>query len=121
LRQDLSTTQAARSALATQVLASQTTNSSLTTSNATLTQQLTSVHRQLAFLERKLKDRDEELREKKKLAENVQDEVVALTIQLNAVDREKEKLKGDNAELVRRWMERMRTEVERTNRESGWE
>ncbi|KAH0285273.1 ATG16-domain-containing protein [Aureobasidium namibiae CBS 147.97] len=121
LRQDLSTTQAARSALSTQLLASQTTSASLTTSNATLTQQLTSVHRQLAFLERKLKDRDEELREKKKLAENVQDEVVALTIQLNAVDREKEKLKGDNAELVRRWMERMRSEVERTNRESGWE
>lgn len=44
-----------------------------------------------------------------------------MTIQFNAVEREKEKLRGDNAELVRRWMERMRTEVERTNRESGWE
>lgn len=86
-----------------------------------MTSQLTSVHRQLAFLERKLKDRDEELRQKKKLVEDVQDEVVALTIQFNAVEREKEKLRGDNAELVRRWMERMRTEVERTNRESGWE
>jgi chromosome segregation ATPase len=121
LRQDLTTTQAARSTLATQLLTYQTTNTSLTTSNSTLTQQLTSVHRQLAALERKLKDRDEELREKKKLVEEVQDDILVANIQFNAVERENEKLKGENADLVRRWMERMGTEVERANRESGWE
>ena len=61
------------------------------------------------------------MREKKKLVGEVQDDILALTMELNAVEREKEKLKGENGELVRRWMERMRTEVERTNRESGWE
>jgi chromosome segregation ATPase len=79
------------------------------------------VHRQLAALERKLKDRDEELKEKKKLVEEVQDDILVATMELNAAEREREKLKGENAELVRRWMERMRTEIERTNRESGWE
>ncbi|KAI4725666.1 hypothetical protein E4T49_06573 [Aureobasidium sp. EXF-10728] len=121
LRQDLSTTQAARSALASQLQTHQTTNTALTTSNKTLTAQLTSVHRQLASVERKLKDRDEELRAKKKLVEQVQDEIVALTVELNAVVREKEKLKAENGELVRRWMERMTTEVDRANREGGWE
>lgn len=121
LRQDLSTTQAARSSLATQLQTLQTTTTTLTTSNTTLTSQLTSVHKQLAFLERKLKDRDAELREKKKLVEEVQDEILALTMELNAVGREKEKLKEENGELVRRWMERMTTEVDRANREGGWE
>jgi phage-related minor tail protein len=86
-----------------------------------LTSQLTSVHRQLAALERKLKDREEELREKKKLVDNVQDDMLALTIQYNAVERENEKLVGENGELVRRWMDRMGMEAERTNRESGWD
>ncbi|KAK6004858.1 hypothetical protein QM012_007637 [Aureobasidium pullulans] len=121
LRQDLSTTQAARSSLSSQLQTLQTTTTSLTTSNATLTSQLTSVHKQLASLERKLKDRDEELREKKKLVEEVQDEILVLTMELNAVGREKEKLKNENGELVRRWMERMTTEVDRANRDSGWE
>jgi hypothetical protein len=79
------------------------------------------VHRQLAALERKLKDRDEELREKKKLVDNVQDDMLALTIQYNAVERKNEKLVGENGELVRRWMDRMGMEAERTNRESGWD
>ncbi|KAI5238667.1 autophagy protein 16 [Aureobasidium subglaciale] len=121
LRQDLTTTQAARSSLATQLSTLQTATTTLTASNATLTQQLTATHRQLVSLERKLKDRDEELRKKKKLVEEVQDEILALTVELNAVGREKEKLKGENGELVRRWMERMGMEVDRANREGGWE
>lgn len=79
------------------------------------------MHKQLSSLERKLKDRDAELKEKKKLVEEVQDEILALTVELNAVGREKEKLKNENGELVRRWMERMTTEVDRANREGGWE
>jgi chromosome segregation ATPase len=121
LRHDLTATQAARSTLSTQLSASNAQNTSLTTSNTMLTSQLVSVHRQLAALERKLKDRDEELREKKKLVDKVQDDLLALTIEKNATEREKEKLRGENGELVRRWMDRMRTEVERTNRESGWD
>lgn len=61
------------------------------------------------------------MREKKKLVEEVQDEILALTVELNAVGREKEKLKGENGELVRRWMERMGREVDKANREGGWE
>ncbi|THV74734.1 autophagy protein 16 [Aureobasidium pullulans] len=121
LRQDLTTTQAARSSLQTQLQTLQASTTSLTTANATLTQQLTATHRQLAALERKLKDRDEELREKKKLVEDVQDETVALNMELNAMEREKQRLKGENAELVRRWMERMHVEVDKANREGGWE
>ncbi|KAH0361004.1 hypothetical protein KCU65_g9023, partial [Aureobasidium melanogenum] len=121
LRQDLSTTQAARSSLASQLLTLQTTTTNLTTTNTTLSSQLAAVHKLLAVSERKLKDRDEELKQKKKLVEEVQDEMLVLTMELNAVGRDKEKLKEENAELVRRWMERMTTEVDRANREAGWE
>jgi chromosome segregation ATPase len=88
LRHDLTAIQAARSHLSTQLLSSQAQNTSLTTSNTMLTSQLVSVHRQLASLERKLKDRDEELREKKKLVDQVQDDLVALTVEFNAAERE---------------------------------
>lgn len=47
--------------------------------------------------------------------------MLVLTMELNAVGRDKEKLKDENAELVRRWMERMTNEVDRANREAGWE
>jgi hypothetical protein len=53
--------------------------------------------------------------------DNVQDDMLALTIQYNAVESQNERLVGENGELVRRWMDRMGMEAERTNRESGWD
>lgn len=42
------------------------------------------------MLERKLRDRDEELREKRKMLEGVLDEVVALTMQVNLLEQERD-------------------------------
>lgn len=47
--------------------------------------------------------------------------MVALALQLNLSEERGQKLKGENEELVRRWMERMEGEVERVNRDSRWE
>ena len=63
----------------------------------------------------KLKDREEELRGKAKLIENVQDENVTLNLQLNMADEQAEKLKAENKELVDRWMARMGKEADKMN------
>jgi chromosome segregation ATPase len=74
--------------------------------------QLTSAVSQLTT---KLRDRDEELRGKAKLIENVQDENVTLNLQLNMADEQSAKLRQENKELVDRWMARMGREADQMN------
>jgi chromosome segregation ATPase len=71
----------------------------------------------LSQLTIKLKDREEELRGKAKLIENVQDENVTLNLQLNMAEEQSGKLKKENKELVDRWMARMGKEADRMNEE----
>ncbi|MCJ1241078.1 hypothetical protein MMC14_009082 [Varicellaria rhodocarpa] len=63
----------------------------------------------------KLRDRDEELRGKAKLLEDVHDETVSLTLQLNMAEANNQKLQTENKELVDRWMARMAQEAEAMN------
>lgn len=63
----------------------------------------------------KLKDREEELRGKAKLVENVQDENVTLNLQLNMAEEQSDKLRKENKELVDRWMARMGKEADKMN------
>lgn len=90
LRTDLASAQATRTTL-TAELASL--NSTLTSLQVSLTRTFTtanSLARDKALLERKLQDRDEELREKRKMLEGVLDEVVALTMQVNLLEQERD-------------------------------
>ncbi len=66
----------------------------------------------------RLRDRDEELRGKAKLVEDVQDEMVTLNLQLNMAEEQTEKLKKENQELIDRWMARMGKEADAMNDES---
>lgn len=66
----------------------------------------------------RLKDREEELRGKTKLVEEVQDEMVTLNLQLNIAEEQTEKLKEENKELVDRWMARKAKEADAMNDES---
>lgn len=72
----------------------------------------------LSQLTIKLRDRDEELRGKAKLIENVQDENVTLNLQLNMAEERSEQLKKENKELVDRWMARMGKEADQMNEDS---
>lgn len=65
----------------------------------------------------RLRDREDELREKAKLVENVQDENATLNLQLNMADEQQKKLKKENQDLVDRWMARMGKEADRMNSE----
>jgi len=71
-----------------------------------------------AMLARGLKDRDEELRGKAKFLEDVHDETVSLTLQLNMADERSQKLEKENKELVDRWMMRMAQEADAMNDKS---
>ncbi|KAI5457798.1 autophagy-related protein 16 [Mariannaea sp. PMI_226] len=63
----------------------------------------------------RLKDRDYELREKRKLIEQVQDEMIALNLQMSMAEKERDKVKKENKELIDRWMKRMAQEADAMN------
>ena len=65
-----------------------------------------------------MRDRDEELKGKSKLLEDLHDETVSLTLQLNVTEEQIEKLRGENKDLVDRWMARMGEEADAMNKES---
>lgn len=65
----------------------------------------------------KLRDREEELKGKAKLIEDVQDENVTLNLQLNVMEEQSKKLKKENQDLVDRWMARMGKEADLMNEE----
>ncbi|KZF26589.1 autophagy protein 16 [Xylona heveae TC161] len=68
-----------------------------------------------SLLERRLKDRDEELRGKGRLLDDVQDEMISLNLQLNMAEERSAKLEKENKELVDRWMARMEKEAQAMN------
>lgn len=53
--------------------------------------------------------------------EEIQDEMVALNLQLNMAEQEKDRLKKENEELTRRWLSKMEDEASRMNAQMGWE
>lgn len=83
-----------------------------------------------------MRDRDEELRGKAKLLEvrphgllsgitrsliclqDLHDETVSLTLQLNMAEEQSQKLRRENVELVERWMKRMGQEADAMNEDS---
>ncbi|KAF8849866.1 autophagy protein [Acephala macrosclerotiorum] len=68
------------------------------------------------YLSQKLKDRDEELRGKTKLLDDVHDEIISLNLQLNMSEQKAKELKAENKELIDRWMARKGREAEEMNR-----
>ncbi|KAL2111567.1 hypothetical protein VUR80DRAFT_9777 [Thermomyces stellatus] len=64
----------------------------------------------------KLRDRDHELREQRKLSANVQDEMITLNLQLSMAEKERDRVKNENKELIERWMKSKGAEAERMNR-----
>jgi hypothetical protein len=76
--------------------------------------------REIASLKLKLRDREEEIKGKKKMSEQVQDEMISLTLQVNMAESKAKKLQEDNEELVARWMKKKSEEAEKMNEQSKW-
>jgi chromosome segregation ATPase len=120
MRADLASTQKTRSELETRI---STTDAELTALKTTSIQQqkrIALLEKAKEQLERRTKDRAEELKGKGRLVEEVQDEMVSLNLQLNMAEQEREKLKRDNEELTKRWMEKMEGEARKMNDRMGW-
>lgn len=60
-------------------------------------------------------DQAEELRGKKQMLEQVQDEVLTLELQLNVAEQQKAKIAAENKQLIERWMRRARQEADDMN------
>ncbi|KYK61843.1 hypothetical protein DCS_02987 [Drechmeria coniospora] len=66
-------------------------------------------------LSTRVKDREHELREKRKLLEQVQDEMITLNLQVSVAEKERDTVRMENKELVDRWMRRMAQEADAMN------
>ncbi|PSS00998.1 autophagy protein 16-domain-containing protein [Coniella lustricola] len=66
-------------------------------------------------LARRVRDQAEELRGKKQLYDQVQDEVIALEMQLNIAEQQKTQIAAENKNLIDRWMKRAELEASQMN------
>ncbi|CAO2651737.1 Nn.00g000200.m01.CDS01 [Neocucurbitaria sp. VM-36] len=121
IRAELASTQRTRGELETKLSTLTTELSALKSTDTQQKQRIEQLERAKTALERRGKDRAEELKGKGRFVEEVQDEMVALNLQLNMAEQEKEKLKKENEELTRRWVQRMEEEARKMNDRMGWE
>lgn len=83
---------------------------------AVLEGQIRTLETERNSLSRKLRDRESEIREKARLVEGVQDEMVGLEMQVNVAEENVRKVERENKELVERWMRRVGSEAEEMNK-----
>ncbi|KAK4231475.1 autophagy protein 16 [Podospora fimiseda] len=79
------------------------------------TQKITQLTSENKTVSRKLQDREFELREKRKLVADVQDELAVLNMQLDMVERQRAEKEAENKQLVERFMRRIGQEAEAMN------
>lgn len=115
IRQDLAKAQQERSELQTRLDVATKELEALRSKSKADGKKLAQLTAHVSQLTIKLRDRDEELKGKAKLLEDVQDENVTLNLQLNMADEQSKKLKKENQDLVDRWMARMGKEADRMN------
>ncbi|RDW88509.1 autophagy protein [Coleophoma cylindrospora] len=82
-------------------------------SDSRLIQDLTT---QRTLLSQKVRDRDEEIRGKAKLLDDVQDEMISLNLQLNMAEQRSQKLVAENKDLIDRWMAQKGQEADEMNK-----
>ena len=121
LRSDLALAQRSKASLEAEAIALRAQVLALTSKTAIATNLAAGLLRDKAALETKLRDREEEIREKKRLVERVQDEMVGLEMEINVTGDKMVELRRENEELVRRWMETKGKEAEKMNQGSGWQ
>ena len=115
IRQDLAKAQQERSDLQSRLDATTRELEAFKTSSRKESKKMSQLTADVSQLTLKLRDREEELRGKAKLVEDVQDESVTLNLQLNMAEENAKKLKKENQELVDRWMARMGKEADQMN------
>ncbi|MCJ1275141.1 hypothetical protein MMC21_002941 [Puttea exsequens] len=118
MRQDLSEAQRSRGLIETRLHSVTEELSKLKIQASLDNKRIAELTKEKTVLSTKLKDRDEELKGKTKLLEDVHDETVSLTLELNMAEERSQKLRSENKELVDRWMARMGQEADAMNVQS---
>lgn len=118
LRQEFSVAQQERADLLTQVASLRTDLEQSRAKVAAHDAHIGRLSHQNARLSIRLKDREEELRGKAKLLENVQDDFATLNLELDQAEQEVKKVKKENKELVDRWVAKMGQEADEMNEQS---
>lgn len=115
MRQELASTQRIRSELESKLSLQDKEMQDFKATDTAQKQRIAQLEKAKEQLERRVRDRADELKGKGKFVEDVQDEMVALNLQLNMMEKENEKLKRENEDLTRRWMEKMEAEASKMN------
>ena len=121
LRNDLGLAQQQQAALTQQVKSFSSKNNSLSTEISAANVKIEVLDKEKTRLERRCRDLMEEARQKDRRFQRVQDEMLALNMELNMVIQREEEVKKDNKELLDRWMALKGMEADAMNRESQWE
>ncbi|KAF3168640.1 hypothetical protein EYR41_003204 [Orbilia oligospora] len=120
LRTDLATSQKDRTNLQTQLTTATNSLTLLQKSSSANLRELDKVKVERYHLEQKVKSKDDDSKLNRKMIENLQDEIIALNIQLNIGEQAKMRLKSENEELISRWMALKKDEAEAMNNNSKY-
>ncbi|KAL9106585.1 MAG: hypothetical protein Q9227_008431 [Pyrenula ochraceoflavens] len=120
LRLDLTTAQQYRGDLQTRLETSLKELAALKSRSKSDSKRISQLSTEVSQLTVRVRDRDEELKGKRKLLEDMQDEVATLNLQLNVADEKSDKLRKENQDLVDRWMESKRQEADKMNEGSKY-
>ncbi|GAB7354213.1 hypothetical protein MBLNU459_g4758t1 [Dothideomycetes sp. NU459] len=120
LRVDLAATQRSRAELQGQLSRLQSDLNMAAASSKTASRRIEGLLREKRELEHKVSDRDAELRMKSRMVNDAQDQMIAMTLQLNINEEKMNKIYAENDMLVKRWMTKMGEEAEKMNTESRW-
>jgi len=121
LRNDLGLAQQQQAALTQQVKSLSSKNDSLSTEISAANMRIEALDKEKMRLERRCRDLMEEARQKDRRFQSVQDEMLALNMELNMVIQREEEVRKDNKELLDRWMALKGMEADEMNRASQWE
>ncbi|KAH8672622.1 autophagy-related protein 16 [Tricladium varicosporioides] len=73
------------------------------------------ITRERDAVSRRLKDKEDELRQKTKMFNDAQDEMISLNLQLNMSEQNAKRVKAENKELIERWLIHKGQEAEAMN------
>lgn len=116
IRADLTETLRSNGQLQTRIKTAEAELAKLRAQRKTDSKAISDLSKERAYHVQKLKDRDEELRGKAKLLDDLHDEVISFNLQLNMSEQKVKQLKTENKELIDRWMASKGREAEEMNK-----
>lgn len=87
--------------------------------SATSPHKLNSLEKEIIRIQRRCRDLEEEVREKDRIVQMVQDEILVLQLERNVAVQREEEVREENRRLVERWVQEKGKMAEEMNRQLG--